>query len=529
MKKWKKLSILFMALCLMMTTITSCDKQDVVSTSEKTTSVLQSEDKTKTESAESEDGKEIQSSQSSEMLEDEMLCRYIVPGTGTETSLLIDEAITAKLKSDGINMNFSRTYIPWDVWQQKTNVMFATGDEFEMIHIMEDWIPSSTYVAQQALAPINDALDQYGDKLKEIIPQDIWDCTKVNDNIYCVPVYFRDFSRIISNYYLPQHLFDKYNIAPPKNRMDVLDAYDTIIKGENDPDLRVWIKINTTTDPVYMREYDSYPFVVLENLFFIDQNGEVKPWLYTEEFKQNCEYLGEMYSRGIIHPDILTYPHEKISDLTEQGKNIGMDLYGLESARNNVPEYDISLFMPAPEKKAFYGEWVYMNANAASATSPNPEALVIFFNWLYSSQENYDLLNFGLEGEHYTALEDRRFEPITDSTGANLYDFGDWMMGNKDLARMHINAPEELAVVSLEMDSEAGISVAAGFRFNSEAVASEYTSCMAELQSVIYPIKYGVVSYEDGYDNAVQAMKAAGYDKVVEEFKAQFDTWYQNK
>ena len=524
MKKRKIQLILLLVFCLIMPTIVSCSGKEATEKSQNVETVQNVADVQTVATVQEE--KDVPETQEDD---EEMLCRYIVPGTETDTSLVVDDIITEKLKADGINMRFSRNYIPWDVWQQKTNIMFATGDEFEFIHIMEDWIPSSTYVAQQALAPINDYLDQYGDKLKEIIPQAVWDCTEVNGNIYSIPVYFRDFSKMTSNFNLPQHLFDKYDIAPPQNRMDVLEAYDTIIKNENDPDLRVWSRINVTTDPVYLREYETYPFVVLENLFFVDQQGEVKPWLYSDEFKWTCEFMGEMYSRGIIHPDILTYPHEKIGDLTEQGKNLVMDLFGLEVARNSVPEYEITLYMPDAEKGAFYGEWVYMNANAASGTSPNPEALVIFFNWLYSSQENYDLLNYGIEGEHFNSHENRRFEPIADSSGSNLYDFGDWMIGHKDLVRMHINAPDELEVVSLEMDAEAEISVAAGFRFDSEVVASEYTSCMAELQSVIYPIKYGVIPYEEGYDNAMQAMQAAGYDKVVAEFKTQFEAWYKNK
>ena len=48
---------------------------------------------------------------------------------------------------------------------------------------------------------------------------------------------------------------------------------------------------------------------------------------------------------------------------------------------------------------------------------------------------------------------------------------------------------------------------------------------LAEIQSSVYPIRYGVVPYEDGYEKALEAMKVAGYDKVVEEYRTQFEAW----
>ena len=40
--------------------------------------------------------------------DEEMLCRYVVPGTEPDDSAEVDAAITEKLKADGINMKFER-------------------------------------------------------------------------------------------------------------------------------------------------------------------------------------------------------------------------------------------------------------------------------------------------------------------------------------------------------------------------------------------------------------------------------------
>ena len=98
-------------------------------------------------------------------------------------------------------------------------------------------------------------------------------------------------------------------------------------------------------------------------------------------------------------------------------------------------------------------------------------------------------------------------------------------MGHKDLVRLPIGSPAELAPLALEMNADAWVSNVVGFKFDPDSVSAEYAACIAEIQSSVYPIRYGVVPYEDGYEKALEAMKVAGYDKVVEEYRTQFEAW----
>lgn len=68
-------------------------------------------------------------------------------------------------------------------------------------------------------------------------------------------------------------------------------------------------------------------------------------------------------------------------------------------------------------------------------------------------------------------------------------------------------------------------SVALNFVFDPANVADEYAACQAEVEQSIYPIKLGLVSYEEGYENALARMKAAGIDKVIEEYQKQLNAY----
>ena len=41
----------------------------------------------------------------------------------------------------------------------------------------------------------------------------------------------------------------------------------------------------------------------------------------------------------------------------------------------------------------------------------------------------------------------------------------------------------------------------------------------------MYPIKFGFVDYEEAYDAAIAKLKAAGLDKVIEEYQKQLNEY----
>ncbi|WP_308639589.1 ABC transporter substrate-binding protein [Paenibacillus silvisoli] len=461
-----------------------------------------------------------------------LLVRYVVPGTEPKDSPEVDKLITEKMQKDGLNLEFHRIYIPWDVWQQKTNIMMSTGEEFELIHIMKDVYPTANYVSKSALVPLNDLLDKYGETLKSIITPEIWDIASVNGQIFEIPVMFRDFAQWNNAITIQKQLLDKYNLPVPSTKDDLLNSISTVVKNEKDPDLHVYFKTNLTTPDSIHRDYESFPFIVRDNLFFIDNEGQVKPWLKSDEFKNDSAFYRKLYTSGITHPDALTLPHE-ISSKMSEGKSpmdLFSNLFERDALKKKFPQIEYQDVIFNPEKPSWRGEWAVMNSNGISSTSPHPEAGVMFFNWLYSNQENYDLLNYGIKGKHWNPVGDRELEWIESADPSNPdYSFGDWEIGHHSLVRVIAGASDELKQAMFDFDPKAINSIATGFTFDSSKVTAEYTNVLAEVERSVFPIKYGIVDYETGYPGMIKAMESAGYDKVVEEYKQQFDAWLKQK
>lgn len=89
--------------------------------------------------------------------------RIVQPGTlPTEYEEGI-AAVNEKLKEDGVPVEVSVQRIPWDSYSEKLNLMLNGGDEFELLHVMQDVKNLSAIAGMGAIISLEDLLDDYPD------------------------------------------------------------------------------------------------------------------------------------------------------------------------------------------------------------------------------------------------------------------------------------------------------------------------------------------------------------------------------
>ena len=71
-------------------------------------------------------------------------------------------------------------------------------------------------------------------------------------------------------------------------------------------------------------------------------------------------------------------------------------------------------------------------------------------------------------------------------------------------------------------------SIAGGFFFDASDVQAEYSNVLTELAAVISPIALGVQDYDSAFPAALERLKAAGLDKVIDAYKAQFEAYQES-
>ena len=64
-----------------------------------------------------------------------------------------------------------------------------------------------------------------------------------------------------------------------------------------------------------------------------------------------------------------------------------------------------------------------------------------------------------------------------------------------------------------------------GFIFDSSPVVNELSNVSAEIRSVMWPIRYGLLDYDEAFPQALAKIKAAGLDALIAEYQRQFDAY----
>ncbi len=466
--------------------------------------------------------------------------RYYMPGAPTTQADIVTAAITKKLQEDGLNIDFQPKYVPWGEWVNKINITLSSGEEFELLHIMEDYITTSSYTSRGGLTPLDDLLAQYTPGMKALFDDVLWDCATVGGKIMTVPAFWRDNSgdgEGMLTY--SKTRFEKYGIALPKTLDELLDAQVTLQKKqEEETGVKAYMYEHSLNRcPVALhRAYDSWPFYASQDgIFMVKQDGAASLFFESEEFKKDCEFMNKAYKLGVTHPDILNLPLDTIN----ANKVAGDCLVNLMTGGGDVMSEDgktvvndFSYFWLNPEKP-YLCNLPLLNSNAVPSTTKNPQVGLQFLYWMYSQKANQDLVLYGIEGQQWKAVGDNEYERIKDENNANLYAFDSWMIEYVPLHRFDVarttSEDEDKDYVSNVFEDRTVYSPVVGFNFNSEPVAVEFANMMAEYTTSMLPIKVGVVPYEGNFDAALAKMKAAGSDAVIAEYQKQLAAYIAAK
>lgn len=453
-------------------------------------------------------------------------CMYVIPGNAQDDVNLVTDEVNKKMQADGVPVELVLNYIAWDVWGQKTNLMLSTGEEFEMIHIMQDLSSTQHLYSLGALAALDDLLDQHGQVILDKIPDDVWLGSFVDGKTYSIPTNWISTSNTDGWISYRKDLLDKYDHDIPTSVDEMISILEDIDEKE-EKKYYFYCKAQAAI-PLFPfhRTYESWPFFTFggDLLFYVSQEGKAEFFFETDAFEKDANYMRILYEKDLILPDLLTLKMDEMEQQFSAANWVFFPeryLVGIENSPEfikNAPEGEVSAFQFNPDlPKLRYAS--HFNANGVSITSNNPEAPVMFLNWLYSEQENHDLFIYGIEDVHYEPIGDDLIKTI--DIDNPKYRFAQWMTGLIDYIRYEEGTPQLRIQMETTDDPTSVSSPATSFRFNPENVSVEFANCKTELLTSIIPVYYGFLSYEEQYEIVMQKMRAAGIDEVLQEYQSQ--------
>lgn len=507
----KKILALVLAVTMMMSTMVGCGSKD---NTEKT-NIEQTEEKITKVDAEKEEQEFVELS-------------WYYPGTPQAEQDVVFTEINSLLK-EKINTSVNFQPVDWGSYEEKMKVKIAASEEFD-ICFTANWMNNyHKNVAQGAFIPLDDLLQQYGENIIKGIPENLWGATKVEGKIYGIPNY--QISAMTNGFWFKKDLIDQYKVNYKEiNDLDKLEEYLQVIK-ENEPQLiPMDICANSGSNWGRVLVYHGFDEVGGRNIpgavRLNDDSLQVVNQFASDEFKGFITKMHEWYEKGYIREDALAIQDSK-GDI--QAGKIAAGIGG-----NFKPGADA-------EMTAAYGE-EYVNVgcsdsylltssiiatlNAVSRTSKNPERAMMFLNLINGDKELYNMLCYGLEGNHYNKTGDNSIEIVEDS---KYKPNTSWLFGNTFNAYLLPGQSQQTLDETQDLNMNSKPSPILGFAFNAEPVNTEIAQCTAVVDEFLLSLDTGTVDPEEYLPQFLGKLEKAGYQTIIDEMQAQIDEWAKTR
>lgn len=434
-----------------------------------------------------------------------------------------------KRLEQSINATIDVNLLGWGEWDQKYPLLFASGDDFDLIYTA-NW---AKYVDQTVkggfLALSEDMLKKYAAKTYENVPQDAWKQVKVNGKIYMVP------SNYVENaaftYMIRGDLREKYGL-PEVNSLDNYEKYlDGIAKneksilpyGDNNGNT-YWIL--TTTMLNYPRNWMTVNCGGVDMMHFDYSDPNSKPFFRYDkpEYLELIKKVTDWRKKGYWSNSALTAKTGR-TELFKSGKsasaidNLGSANGIYSDWKKNHPEWKLELY------NASFGTKVAMNSYlgngmAINARSKNPErALMAIDNLSYDHDTNY-LLRFGIKGKHYDLTSDGKLLSGPEG-GKYSSGYSIWSFNVKPVIISVESHPKYEELLKAQNDKAVSHPLDA-FVLNTENLKTEYAACKAIFDQYQPILELGFSKDPDkDIKDFVEKLKAAGFDKIKQEIETQ--------
>lgn len=356
-----------------------------------------------------------------------------------------------RLKAE-LNTQVKFTVIDFADLNQKTNVMLSSG---ESVDLMFDapWLHLDTMSSQGYYEELSGLLDQYGPNVKKTRPQQMWDANKINGSIYGVPLgsaYTQE--RAV---FIRKDLREQMKLPPVKTYED-LKAYlyavrdskpgiTPLLAGADDVTYSWvnWLIRDDTSVNIRPTNFAGASLI----LYYKGNDGKVNNFFETREpvIWSSIQDVRKLFKDQVMSQDVLTNKSSP-AEMQLQNKIAASPqmAFGIPKPFNDQLKQVVSdgeleavrLFDLTPGKNL--SNFKMDNFICIVKASKHKERAMMFLDWA-NRQENYDLLEHGIEGVNWKAVGEHQYETLNNDAGIVSFQ----LMLNPALEREWVGTDEE--------------------------------------------------------------------------------------
>lgn len=447
---------------------------------------------------------------------------------------LVEEELNKYLK-DKINATVNMVMLDPGQYNDKVSTMIKSGEYFDLAFASISALDYLSNSVSGAFAPLTDYKDTYLKDIFDQFPQEMIDAATVNGEIYAVPTYKEIVTQ--QGWIYRKDIAEKYNIDMSKYKTleDFKPVAEMLKKNETSIDYPIdWDKSCYSISDMYN---DPQLVCPLENLRVLgiegeEQGGDPTKIILDKDKKNNngkreYEATRDYYKSGLVKGDVAT-----ASDLQARFNSGKTFAYFTGIKPGKAAELQSKCQYPIAQAEV---SDVYMDSlpglgslQVISTKSKNPERTARFLNLLNTDPVVKNLVVYGIEGKHYTKVNDNTVELIANS-GYSMAG-NTWALGNVFIDYLKTTDDPEKLTKLKEFNEKGIVRDGTGFVFDSSTVSHlipQITDAMKPYGNIG---AYGSVDidYDAEMDKYYAALEKTPIKQVQEEMQKQYDEFLKS-
>jgi putative aldouronate transport system substrate-binding protein len=460
---------------------------------------------------------------------------FYFPGTAPrDLQVVIDEINRRAEGSVGAQVEFR--FVPWSDYPTKINTLIASGDNYDA-HFDGDWLNFYPLSSKGALLPLDDLLPKNAPTLWKGISKEKWDATRVNGKILAVPWKWDKTERMLM--VIREDLRKKYGVAAPTGTLESAEPFLEAIK-KNNPEMT---PLGLDTGVLFAQSppalfYAAGYFPLLWGQGILYKVDETKPTLVAEEstdwYKSAVQLARQWQLKGYISSEVLAQKETEADQITQGLAGAGItNTQGAvtfnQQVKDSHPDWQFVGYPLYPDKPAHLTKptdnIIVFNSKAA-----HPDLALKFLDWAHQSQQNYDLVIYGIEGKDYVMGTDgivRLPSGVSSADSPYMGWNGEWGLWWFEFARRQEGDPVGWKA-ALPPKSEFPLDKLGplgGFVPDLEPVKTEMAQRVALQNDIGNQLKVGLVDPDVALADYVQKQEAAGTSKILATLQGQLEAW----
>lgn len=374
--------------------------------------------------------------------DDNVVLKYVMPGPGIQRDAeRVWEEFNKKLHEKLPNVTVEFEIFPVSEYKQQFMLMQTSREKIDIANVYA--LDFAAEVKNGTFADVTELIDEYGGDIKKELPEFVFDYMIVNEKLYGIPSY--QMISVPGCYVTQKELADKYfdtegfrteiysSQHVTEKMYDYLEDYFKKLKENGELSLGYYPN-NSLSTIGYENMYGNFVIDIY------DPNCTVYYLYDLDCIRESYAKFSDWFKKGYIRKDILSVQDHNQDLFKKDGYNFWNYNYTPDLAKQQEEKTGIKYEVIARcENK---DEGVYIpRTNAAEGTcimesSEYKKEAMQVINLLQSDKELYNMLVYGIAGEHYTKIDDDTIDTPYDgqATSSDSYGLYKWIIGNTALS-----------------------------------------------------------------------------------------------